>query len=398
MITNERTDCDRMRASKIAKATLLFFLMSLTVLSTVHVTSAGASSTSCARQNLSSQIETIGNTSPTEQQDINFATGSPQYRTAAAAFTSTIALGATDSWSWDSNCKVSWSRAAVTFEVQAANGSKYDLVVSENSKLDQIYSVIVTPFSEAGPISSGCPTQSTGCNWAGYAVADSNSSPDQVYYVDSIWYLQKAYIPTSGQSCTVIHPCEISQWDGLTDSGGAHIIQAVTKSYLIGSTNSYFVYLEVYPSGLNDECSNLPSSGDEMEGVVENQYYYDGTSGSNYYFNLWDWTANIDCTPVHGNPISVTSFTPKYAAFEAEREQAGTNVLAATTSMEFYNCQFATSLSSTGVWQDYNYGDGFGSSIYNNGYNETYPGTMYHNSGSYVGYFGINYLTSNGTP
>jgi hypothetical protein len=387
-------------SKKVGNATFLFvlLLMSFTMLATVRVTSADVASRSCTTQNLSTQIESVApSVSPTEQQDINFAVGSQQYHNVASVFTSTIASGANDMWSWNSNCKVSWSRAIVTVEVQAANGSKYNIVVSENPKLGTIYSVSVTPFSEAGPISSGCTTQSTGCNWAGYAVAGDSSADQQVYYVDSIWYVQTASTPTSGQNCNLPHECEISQWDGLTNSGGAHIIQSVTKSFLVGSTTSYAAYLEIYPSQLNRACSN-PSSGDEMEGIVENQYYYGGTSGSNYYLYLYDYTASTTCVPVGGNPVSVTSFTPYYAAFMAEREMPGTYTLAATSSMEFYSCQFALGLSSTGVWQDYNYGDGFGSSIYNNGYNETYPGTMYHNSGTYVGYFGINYLTSNGTP
>lgn len=135
-----------------------------------------------------------------------------------------------------------------------------------------------------------------------------------------------------------------------------------------------------------------------MEALMENQLVYAGTSGNNYELFTRDWTTSNLCVPsgTYTNPVSV-SFTPYYAAFEAERENPGVDVLASWGSMEFYECQFALSASVTGVQNYWNAGDGFGSSIYNNGYNESYPGPMYHNSGTYVGYFGVNYVTSDGT-
>lgn len=403
MNTDEKTGKNGLRVWKVGKAALLFFLISLTVLSTARVTSADVVSNSCTTRNLASQIEEIGPTNGlSQQQEIDFAATSQDYHAVAAAFTSTVASGANDMWSYNSNCKVSWSRAVVTFEVQAANGSKYNILVSENPKLDVVYSVSIIPFANAGAISSGCTHQSTGCNWAGYAVSGDSSANVQVYESDSTWYVQTPSAPSSGQSCTQSNQCEISQWDGLTNANGASIIQGGTNSRYwvtsgVGQAN-YDAWLAVYndPNSFSDGCSS-PSSGDDMEAIMENQYYYAGTTGSNYYMYLRDWTASWLCTPSGGNPKSV-SFTPYYAAFEAEREEPGTYVLAEFSSMEFYSCQFALSQSSTGVWNYYNVGDGFGSSIYNGGYNETYPDTMYHNSGTYVGYFGVTWSTSSGTP
>jgi len=90
---------------------------------------------------------------------------------------------------------------------------------------------------------------------------------------------------------------------------------------------------------MNDACTN-PSSGDYMESLIENQLVYDGTSGSNYYVYLHDYTASWICTPNGGNPKSL-SWTPYYVAFMAERELPGTYTLAASNSMQFTNCQFA---------------------------------------------------------
>jgi hypothetical protein len=388
-------------STNAGKTVFLFLLISFAMLSSVHITSADTVSSSCSTKNLASQVDSIGHVF-TGQQEINFAAASQEYRAAAAQFKTLTTSGATDIWAYDSNCKVSWNKAVVTFVMQAANASEYNLVVSEDPKLNAIYSVSISPFAYAGAISSGCTTQSTGCNWAGYAIAGDSAADLQVYESDAIWYVQTPYAPASGQSCTVAHQCEISQWDGLTNANGASIVQGGTNSRYyyngVGYTTVYESWLAIYndPHSFGNGCGST-ASGDEMEALMENQLVHDGTSGSGYYMYLRDYSGWL-CTPSsYSNPVSI-SFTPYYAAFEAEREEPGTYVLAGTNSMEFYDCQFALGTSTTGVWNYYNAGDGFGSSIYNNGYNETYPGTMYHNSGTYVGYFGVNYLTSNGTP
>jgi hypothetical protein len=392
-----------MQPAKFGPPCFLFLMLSLTVIASTHTTTAAVASNSCSTQELISHQRSL--TPPyTGQQEISFAASSKQYQTDAAQFKTSLNSGATDKWSYDANCNVSWAGATATFVVQAANGSNYGIIVSENPRADAIYSVNVVPFASAGAISSGCTNKSNGCNWAGYAVAGDSSANDQVYYVDSIWDVQAAGSPPSGYGgpCTNTNECEISQWDGLTNANGASIIQGGTNSFIYPACSSgcYFSWLAIFndPHSFGDFCTD-PSSGDEMEGVMENQLIYAGTSGNNYDMYLRDWSGSWLCTPsgTYTNPVSV-SFTPYYAAFEAEREEPGTYILAYTSSMEFEECQFALSASVTGVWNFYNSGYGFGSSIYNGGYNETYPATMYHNSGTYVGYFDINYLTSKGTP
>ncbi len=403
MIGKGRGDINGVRASKVSLAALLLFLISLTSLSTV---SAEISRNSCTTQELASQTNTIAHPF-TGQQEIGFASASPQYQADAAQFTAQVSSGATDTWSYDANCMISWNKATVTFVMRAANSSEYSLIVSENPRLGVVYSISIIRFANAGPPSSGC-NQYNGlgqlqCEWAGWAVAGNSGASAQVYYADSIWYVQKATAPTSSQTCTTAHNCEISQWDGLTDANGASIIQGGTDSWLVtggNPANSYDAWVAIYndPHSFEDYCT-APSSGDEMEAVMENQLVYAGTSGSNYELFLRDWTTSNLCTPsgTYTNPVSV-SFTPTYAAFEAELINPTSDVLASFGSMEFYSCQFALSASVTGVWNYWHSGDGFGSSIYNHGYNETYPAGMNHNSGTYVGYFGVNYLTSNGTP
>lgn len=368
-------------------------------------TAVSDSSNSCTTQELASQMTTV--THPfTGQQEINFASTSPKYQAAAAQFSAQVSSGATDTWTYDAGCKVSWSSATVTFVMRAANGSEYSLIVQENPRLNVINSISIIPFAYYGPPSSACSqyvNSQLQCEWAGWAVAGNSGASAQVYYADSIWYVQNATVPTSGQTCNSAHECEISQWDGLTDANGASIIQGGTDSWRLtgGSPHNFFdAWVAIYndPHSFEDYCTS-PSASDEMEAVMENQLVYAGTSGSNYELFLRDWTSSNLCTPsgTYTNPVSV-SFTPTYAAFEAELINPTSNVMASFGSMEFYSCQFALSASVTGVWNYWDSGYGFGSSIYNNGYNDSYPAAMNHNSGTYVGYFGVNYHTSDGTP
>jgi hypothetical protein len=397
-------------APKVGALAFLLLLMPLWVAPSVHVASAEVASNTCPGSALYPQIEILGRTNGlTEQQEIDFATSSQQYTAAASAFNSTIASGANDIWSFNSNCIVSWSEAIVTFEVRAANGSTYNLAVAENPKVNAIYSVSITPSPTASPVSSKCTLQvggQTQCEWAGWAIAGNSEASDQVYSVQSEWYVQEPLSPASGESCDSPDYCDVEQWDGLTNanSNPSDILQAVTDSLLEGTTASYSSVLEEYSSNGNfiDSCP-ATYENDEMYGTVNNELVENGTSGSDYYMYLTDYSQSWICTPSGNNPISI-SWTPYYAAYESElplqfTDGSSTNyVLAGTNSMEFEECQFALGASVTGIWNYWDAGDGFGSSIYNNDYNDSYPAEMLHNSGTYVGYFDVAYYTSLGTP
>lgn len=374
---------------------------------------AGAAS-SCTMKNLEDQVVAAGQV--VDQQDaINFAVGSNQYKQATTGFHAAFS-GENYAWSYDSGCKVTWRGISINFLMQSANGSMYTLVVSENPLAGVIDGVQTFPALSAA-ITPQCnsPPYYPPCNWSGYAVAGNSQQNQQIYESDARWYVPTLSEPSgSGQpSCTSTNRCVLAQWVGLTDQTASAnpqcctLLQAGVFSEIYGSpavpvqkgfTQIYCTYFASWCQTSATICSLVydpVSVGNQMESTEENQLAYNGTPGNNYYAFLNDWTQSWLCT-LPGQPVNIT-FTPYFAAFMAERNNPSTYHLAQWATSSFYFTLCADYVSSyQGVYSDYNNGYGWGVYMLNNGYQNTITRSMTQVGNGY-GQFYVDWSTSQST-
>jgi hypothetical protein len=360
----------------------------------------GNTSSTCSLTNLEQQTLDAGEV-VTQQDAINFAVSSAQYQSTISGFTSEAFLGSNNGWSYNSDCAVSWNAVAVSFVATAPNGSKFTIVVSENPLASVIYNVQVLPTQPAAISPSGGPY------WSGYAIAGNSHDTQQLYESEAYWTSPAVSQPPSGYGSTCTLPpgeCDVASWVGLTNatsaSSGGYIVQTGIQAYFHTTgtpTALYNGWTEVYPTQSGEVAcpsTDVAKASDSMEGNVENQFAYLGTTGNNYYIFLDDYTQSWLCTPTT-NPQSV-SFTPVYSAFIAELTGGSNYELAKFASFNFTDCSTYIG-TQVGVYSYYSSGYGYGAYMDNNGHQNTITYAMSHSAGSQYGNFEEAWNTSLGT-
>jgi hypothetical protein len=375
------------------------------------------SSIPCSTQELGREI--ASSSSPGSQASaVSFAESSAVFRALSLGFNvSFSSIGNEYDFSLAS-CSISWHDYAVDFSLKAQNGSQFSLGIGVNPQSGKVYNATMIP----SVLASLSPQHSK--TYSGYAVSANSGASLEVNYSESSWVVPTVSKPSNpGCGSSAPYECELLAWTGLQNStydGPDHsvtkgeVIQTGTYgvvscgSSCISSYGSWYLYLAVDnnvvengTSGIQQCAYSSANAGDTVTAQVGSQEVINGTTGNTYYTILYDFTVgNRACEHAftfHPHKSGHGTYGKEYYADNfAERPQYGNNYdnLPKFTNLQFYN--IGMSCESCGAYPNYNSGYGFGSYLYNNGYQDTTTKPMYENSGSTLGHFYVDWNSSEG--
>jgi hypothetical protein len=397
--------------------------------SLIGASNQSSAATPCIQQ-IDSQVVRAGD--PVSPQIVeDFAMNSTQYALAVAGLNSSF-QGFNNDWTLsEATCTISWHDATASFLVTNAHDVKYILTVAENPLEGIIYNVALDGVFVASIAQTNSET------YSGYAVADSSTpTSNPVDYASSTWYAPSVEVPSdpspySSPSCKWTGSdssteCIVEFWTGLQNSTydgpnhiPAHTGEVVqtgtfgneTCGYQVGGAygctsvyKDWSEYVRGYSNGNASPdgpyyCYPSPGEGDEVVGQVGSKLYFNDTSSNYTYTILTDYGSpnTTICSHFYNNGEVHTEY---YADYFAETPQYGSSFFTLpefTSPTTFYDCGMATGQTEFGAYPNYSNGYGFGSYIYNSDTTNTDTGTMYENSGSTYGYFGVTWVNSYGT-
>jgi hypothetical protein len=424
-------------ALKICGLSILLIL-TLSVVGFATNSAFGSSASTCSDTVINQKI--MDAQVPVTQSDArSFAESSAQYGAAVSGFTSYFD-GAATQWNIDSdNCTVSFNSFAMNYYLKAANGSFYVLTMGADPRAASIWGVSIQPM-----IVRGLPIAQSSETYSGYLVATDSSYNQLVNYTTANWYvpsLQEPGSPGCGLSTTVSPPqCEFDVWTGLQSSlydginrvnGTGEVIQVGTEGIcrtstctygsVVNSTWSEFVagtssgVTQAGYMGCDLPLGSSASAGDQMNGVVGNEYAINGTRGAGFlpvYAIIHDrnhvsggckinWSDSSSCV-VEGVPSTCTISGKEYLAgyfVETPQKGSGSFPLAKFSVPHGEDLFYSLGMSTTsqGTYTYYNDGYYLKSWMENGGTNNTSVTPMSEIGGGGYGYFNETWLSSANT-
>jgi hypothetical protein len=179
-------------------------------------------------------------------------------------------------WSWDSNCLVTWLTVNVVYgSTNKNNGTSQYVVVTENPTATQVEAI----YGE-GPTASLAPSTSYN-QWSGYEFKVSPGSGG-AYSVYSEWELTQAEVPPSPPAPQYCNngdndECRLAIWDGESNQAGGN------NGFAQGGSDSQLIYL-----GRGGWA----------------QYYYLA-----YEFIPGSWFGAVDCMQINYNHLVAAEMT-----------------------------------------------------------------------------------------
>jgi hypothetical protein len=416
----------------------LLFLLVISpsaILATTGVSSPSVSTNSaivaCNNSDLDAQV-VRAEVPFTQQSAVALTESSSAYLNAVAGYSASLS-GVGNLWKYDSTCIVSWYGFAVSYRLEAANGSEYLLTLGANPGTSAVFGVKVIPFAFAS-----LPDQYNSTSYSGYAIAASSDNKSAVAYTTAVWYVPTISAPSGNcgdNSISTPLSCDLAVWTGLQNSsydGTNHlvnhgeVIQTGTEASCYTYCDSshgltyggFSMYLNGEGSTIKQQAINgCPSNfsvgaGTEINAVVGTGYAINGTSSSTYYTIMSDYTgvlceaaynSSTTCYPPNSTSGSACKIagTEYWADYFAETPQDPHNanfytyMLPDFSNFDFYDMGMIS--TTQGSYPYYNDGYYLSSPMVNSNVYNTNISTVSENSGSTYAYFSETYKSSSNT-
>jgi YHS domain-containing protein len=218
-----------------------------------------------------------------------------------------------NTWSFDSNCNVTWQAVNVVYTLSNASGYVKTVVVTMDPELTKMVSV----SEQIGKHYGSSP------NWSGYEFQGNSGATNPVYEAYNSWSEPTVSVPYTG-GCVTPQTCDVAIWAGLADAAGAsngNLAQDGTDAQVTCAhsicNNQYFAWYEFLPNNAVTCTGVTVSHGDSISADVVNT----SKPGSSYNISVVDSTSSTSCS-VTGYTYSAMT-TPEYGDFIAERATLG---------------------------------------------------------------------------